>query len=98
MKTHTYKVRAESTGAFIVTAASPEQAEEIVLDHMERAGTPYSSAPHNVVQVCHEGADRVLSITSCEPRVCCPECDRPLPEESVQVGKCPDCTASDHRD
>ena len=62
MKTHTYKVRAESTGAFIVTAASPEQAEEIVLDHMERAGTPYRSAPHDVVQVCHEGADRVLSV------------------------------------
>ena len=30
--------------------------------------------------------------------VCCPECERPLPEESAQVGKCPDCTASDHRD
>ncbi len=93
MKTHTYKVRAESTGAFIVTAVSPEQAEEIVLDHMERAGTPYSSAPHPVLLVCHEGADRVLSITSCEPRVCCPECEHLLPPEATQ---CPTCSGSDY--
>ena len=48
-------VLAESTGGFIVQAESEEQAQEMVLDHMHRVGTPYKSAPDATVSVLPSG-------------------------------------------
>ena len=58
----TYRVMAESTGGFIVEAENEAQAEEMVLDHMHRVGTPYLSTPGSAIRVLHEGNDKVLSI------------------------------------
>jgi len=62
MATKTYRVLAESTGGFIVQAESEEQAQEMVLDHMHRVGTPYKSAPGAAVSVLPIGEDKILSI------------------------------------
>jgi hypothetical protein len=62
MTVKTYRILAESTGGFMVEAENEAQAEEMVLDHMHRGGTPYLSAPHNAVRVLPEGSDKVLSI------------------------------------
>jgi hypothetical protein len=58
----TYRIMAESTGAFMVDAENEAQAEEMVLDHMHRAGTPYLSKPGSAIRVLPEGHDKVLSI------------------------------------
>ena len=43
MEWKTYRVMAQSTGGFIVEAQSEEHAEEMVLDHMHKTGTPFLS-------------------------------------------------------
>ena len=57
-----FRVLAESTGGFIVEAESEEQAQEMVLDHMHRVGTPYKSGPDAAVSVLPIGEDKILSI------------------------------------
>jgi hypothetical protein len=58
----TYRIMAESTGTFMVDAENEAQAEEMVLDHMHRVGTPYLSTPGSAIRVLPEGNDKVLSI------------------------------------
>jgi len=76
MELKTYRVMAQSTGGFIVEAQSEEHAEEMVLDHMHKTGTPFLSGsveyresespyahPIRLSIACDgSGGDKVLSI------------------------------------
>ena len=71
-----YRVLVESTGGFTVEAASKEHAEEMVLAHMHRVGTPFLSGsdeyreskspyayPMRLSIACDgSGGDKILSI------------------------------------
>ena len=57
----TYRVYAESSGGFLVEAENVEQAEEMVLDHMYKTGTPFLSGPG--VAVLPSGGDKVLEVS-----------------------------------
>ena len=77
MKTYTYRVQAQSTGGFIVEAQSEEHAEEMVLAHMHKTGTPFlsgsveyreSESPYACpiwlsIACDGSGGDKVMSIT-----------------------------------
>jgi hypothetical protein len=77
MEIKQYQVLVKSTGGFTVEAASKEHAEEMVLDHMHRVGTPFLSGsveyreskspyayPIRLSIACDgSGGDKVLSIS-----------------------------------
>jgi hypothetical protein len=78
MKIKKYQVLVKSTGGFIVEAENEVQAEEMVLDHMLKMGTPFLSGsveyresespyayPIRLSIACDgSGDDKVLSIST----------------------------------